>query len=123
MGIYLVESSDWQILHQGVMSDGALGKDGGAESIYLHVLAIDDDTIRKLVPRVDVDGNRQSDRLALAGNEEWWIPLEGRKAWPKTVNPKVTSGCKMGEDGVPRARALSASAIATLKKLGAKVPD
>ena len=121
MAKFLVESYDWQIVHDGVMSDGALGQGGGAESIYLHVIDIDEDTIRKLVPRVDDNGNRQSDRLALPRNEEWWIPVEGRKAWPKTVNPKITAGCEMGADGIPRAKPLDEAALAALKKAGAPI--
>ena len=123
MANYLVESYDWQILHDGVMSDGKLGQGGGAESIYLHVIKVGDDAIKRLVPRVDDAGNRQSDRLALPNNEEWWIPVEGRKAWPKTVNPKICSGCAMGTDGIPRARPLSSEAEAKLKSLGATIPE
>ena len=71
---------------------------------------------------VDEDGNRQSDRLALPRNEEWWIPLQGKKSWPKTVNPAITSGCRMGEDGIPRAQPLTDGQLAKLKKAGAKIP-
>lgn len=31
-------------------------------------------------------------------------PIEGEKACPRCPNPKVTAGCAMGEDGIPRAR-------------------
>ncbi len=123
MSLYLVESHDWQILYSGCMSDGALGQGGGAEKIYLHVIEVSDEQIAKLAPRVDDDGNRQSDRLALARNDEWWIAVDGRKAWPKTYNPKITSGCEMGADAIPRARPLSDEQVATLKKLGVAVPS
>ena len=119
---YVVESYEWQVLHDGVMSDGVVGQGGAPESIYLHVLELPEETMQKLVPRVDVHGNRESDRLALPRNEEWWIPIEGRKSWPKTVNPKVTAGCRMGEDGIPRAQPLTDAQIAKLKKAGAKLP-
>jgi len=122
MAKYLVESYDWQILHGGHMSDGALGQGGGSEKIYLHVVEISDGESKQLVPRVDDNGNRQSDRLALPRNEEWWIAVDGDKVWPKTYNPKLTSGCEMGTDGIPRARPLSDEALATLAKLGVKLP-
>ncbi|MEZ4443564.1 MAG: hypothetical protein R3B72_31120 [Polyangiaceae bacterium] len=122
MAIFLVESYDWQLLFQGAMSDGALGQGGGPESIYLHLVEADEDTMKRLVPRVDESGNRQSDRLTLAGNEEWWIPITGRKAWPKTVNPKVMAGCVVGQDGIPRAKPVSDPHLAALKKAGAKIP-
>jgi hypothetical protein len=122
MAIYLVESYDWQLLFGGVMSDGAVGQGGESESIYLHLVESNEETMKRLVPRVDENGNRQSDRLTLAGNEEWWIPVSGRKSWPKTVNPKVTASCTMGEDNIPRALPLPESSVAALKKAGAKIP-
>jgi hypothetical protein len=122
MSLYVVESFDWQILHGGHMSDGALGQGGGPEKIYLHVIDVSDEQILKLAPRVDDDDNRQSDRLALPRNDEWWIAVEGRKVWPKTYNPKLTSTCEMGADGIPRARPLTDAGLATLKKLGVGLP-
>ncbi len=121
MAKYLVESYDWQIIYGAEQSDGALGQGGSREKIYLHVLEIDDDTIKRLVPRVDEDGNRQSDRLSRPNDDEWWIAVQGDKAYPKTVNPKIFSRCAMGEDGIPRPQPLSDAALAALRKAGARI--
>jgi hypothetical protein len=120
---YIVESQEWQILYDGQMSDGALGQGGGPDKIYLHVIDVADDAIKRLVPRVDEHGNRESDRLALPNNDEWWIAVSGRKAWPKTFNPKLISTCEIGADGIPRAKPLSEPQLAVLKKLGVALSD
>lgn len=120
MAKYLVESYDWQINYLGEHSDGALGQGGGSEKIYLHVLDIDDDTIKRLVPRVDDADNRQSDRLSRPNDDEWWIAVAGDKAYPK-INPKLTSRCSMGQDGIPRPQALGDSQLASLRKAGARI--
>ena len=121
MAKYLVESYDWQIIYGGAQSDGALGQGGSSEKIYLHVIEVDDATIKRLVPRVDEAGNRQSERLSLPNDDVWWIAVEGDKAYPKTMNPKITSRCAMGQDGIPRAQPLGDAQIAALKKAGARI--
>ena len=69
------------------------------------------------LPRVDDDGNRQSDRLSLPNDDEWWIAVEGDKAYPKAINPKIFSRCVMGADGIPRPQALTDSQLAALRRL------
>jgi hypothetical protein len=122
MAKYLVESYDWELWHAGVTSQGALGEGPGSEKIYLHVIEVGDDEIRRLAPRVDEHGNREHDRLALPSNEEWWIPVDGKKAYPKTFNPKIISRALTGSDGVARAQPLDEEALGALKKAGAKIP-
>lgn len=121
MALYVVESYDYSVFHAGRYSDGVVGKGGGSEKIYLHVLDISDADIGKLVAREDEHGNKQSDRRALPMNEEWWIAVEGDKAWPKTVRPKVVSRCVLDDD-VPRPAPLGEEELAALRKVGASLP-
>ncbi len=89
MAYYLVESYHHVVDHK-TATRGALGEhvsrgSGAAKSsekIYLHVIEIADAEIAKLGPRVDEDGNKQHDRLALPRNEDWWVAVEGEHAWP-----------------------------------------
>jgi hypothetical protein len=119
---YIVESYDWQLLHAGRTTDGALGEGGSSEKIYLHVIEITDAELKLLVPRVDENGNKQSDRLALPRNEAWWIAVEGEKTWPKTVlKPKLASRCRYDDKGVPQPVPVGEKELAELRKLGAKV--
>ncbi len=121
MAKYLVESHDWQLFHGGATTDGALGQGGGSEKIYLHLIEVSDDDIARLVPRVDENDNRDHSRLALPNNDEWWVPVDGKKAYPKTFNPKVISRCLTGGDGIPKAQPVGGADLALLKKAGAKV--
>ena len=122
MAKYLVQSSEWELWHAGVTTQGPLGDGPGSEKIYLHVIEVSDADIAKLAARVDEHGNREHDRLALPGNEEWWIPVDGKKAYPKTFNPKIVSCAVTGSDGIPRAKALGEEELMALKKAGANIP-
>lgn len=119
---FVVESTFHEIEHAGKKMLGVLGQGPGSEKIYLFVIAIDERDLGKLGPRVDEDGNRQHDRLALPGNEEWWIAVEGEKVWPGTIRPRVTSRCTLDDAGVPAPHALDDVESATLEKLGVKMP-
>ncbi len=121
MPAYIVESTFFEVVHGAQSSKGVVGEGAGSEKLYLHVLALSDAEIAKLKPRLDENGNKQSDRLALPGNDEWWIATEGTKAWPKTVRPKLVSKCAF-DGGVPKPVALGGEDLATLKKLGANLP-
>jgi hypothetical protein len=118
---YVVESYDFQVLHAGRMTDGALGEGPGAEKIYLHVIAISDGDIGMLEPRMDESGNQQHDRLALPRNEEWWVAVDGERAWPKIPRPRVVSHCQL-EGGIPKPAALVDDEVAALRKLGVALP-
>jgi hypothetical protein len=93
MAFYLAESNSYSVEHGGRSSAGVVGEYKGKEKIYLHVLPITDAEIAKLSTRVDEDGNKQHDRLALPRNEEWWIAVEGEAAWPGVIRPRITSRC------------------------------
>ncbi len=121
MALYVTESFDYSVFHNGSYTDGVLGKGGGKEKIYLHVLEISEADTARLKPREDEHGNKQHDRLALPMNDEWWIAVEGDKVWPKTLRPKVVSHCVL-QDGKPRALPLSDDELATLRKVGASLP-
>ncbi len=121
MGAYIVESTFFEVVHGAHSSKGVVGEGPPSEKLYLHVLALADAELAKLKPRVDGAGNRQHDRLALPGNDEWWIATEGTKVWPKTVRPKLVSRCAF-EAGTPKPVALGDEDLATLRKLGAKLP-
>ena len=122
MAIYVVESYDWQVLHNGMMSDGVLGQQGSSEKIYLHLLELQDNEISQLCSRVDENGNSQSDRLALPRNEEWWIATAGEKFWPKTARPKVASSCTHDANGVPSPRPITSEERQALQQAGASFP-
>ncbi len=120
MARYVVESYDYSIFYAGQDSDGALGKGGGSEKIYLHVLEVSDDDLARLRPREDDNGNQQSDRRALPNHDEWWIAVDGDKVWPKTVRPKVVSHCVL-DGGVPVPAPISEAELEQLRKAGASL--
>ncbi|MCC6522608.1 MAG: hypothetical protein IT373_08110 [Polyangiaceae bacterium] len=93
MAYYLVESYLYSVDHGGRSSRGVVGEHKGSEKLYLHVLPLSDAELAALGPRVDEDGNKQHDRLALPRNEDWWIAVEGEAAWPKVLRPRLTSRC------------------------------
>jgi hypothetical protein len=101
MPIFVVESSFHEIEAGGRKSLGAVGVGPGSEKLYLHAVELAAKDLAKLGPRVDEDGNKQHDRLAQPGNEEWWIAVDGETSWPGTVGPKVRSRCQLDESGVP----------------------
>lgn len=119
MTFYVCESYEPFVDHGGRESQGALGENKGSEKIYLHVLPLSDAEIKKLAVRVDENGNRQSDRLALPGRDDFWIAVEGEVAWPKIYRPRITSRC---EDIAtkPRPAPLSAEDLDRLRKAGVK---
>lgn len=122
MALYVVESTFHEIEHAGQKPKGVVGQGPGSEKLYLFVIAIDDAALAKLGPRVDEDGNKQHDRRALPGNEEWWIAVEGEKVWPGTVRPRVTSRCTFAPDGAPVPHPLDEAEHAAIEKTGAKLP-
>ena len=65
MAHYVVESYDPSIDHGGRDSAGVIPENRGSEKIYLHVIPLADDEIKKLGPRVDENGNQEHARLAL----------------------------------------------------------
>jgi hypothetical protein len=117
MSFYVVESYDFQVEHGGRKSRGAGPLSAGSEKLYLHVLPLTDDEVRKLAAREDDDGNKDHARLCLPRTPEWWIALDGEVAWPGIFRPKITSRCEAA-DGPPRPVALSPESIAALKKAG-----
>lgn len=119
MARYLVESHEHTVEHGSQRTTGVLGEGPGSEKIYLHVLELTDAELAKLAFRVDDNGNRESHRLALPRNEEWWIAVEGEKAWPKIPRPKMVSRCGSDASGAPRPVALGDDDLARLKKSGA----
>lgn len=122
MGLYVVESYLKTIEHGGHDPYGVIGSGGSRETIYLYVIEISDAEVKRLRPRVDENGNKQHDRLALPDREDWWIAVEGEKVWPSTVSPRITSKCAVDEHGVPHPRPLSQSEIAQLERVKAKLP-
>jgi hypothetical protein len=121
MALYVAESYDFTVFHDGRYSEGVVGKGGGSEKIYLHVLDVSEGDVARLGPREDEHGNKQHDRRALPNNEEWWIAVEGDKTWPKTVRPAVVSHCAL-DDGKPVPQPLSEPELAALRKVGASLP-
>lgn len=119
---FVVESTFHEIEHAGIKTLGVVGQGPGSEKIYLAVITVTDRELARLAPRVDDDGNTQHDRLALPGNDEWWIAIEGNKVWPGTIRPRVTSRCTLDENGVPTPHALDDAEHAALEKLGVKLP-
>jgi hypothetical protein len=113
----IAESYDFEVQHRGRQSLGVVADHAGREKLYLHVLELGDDDLGALGPRVDEDGNRQHDRLALPRNEEWWIAVEGEAFWPKLVRPKLRSCCTYVATK-PRPAALSADDLARLRAAG-----
>jgi hypothetical protein len=118
--LYIVESPFHTLEEPFIRSKGnVLGVGPGSEKLHLFVAELEGAVIAKLRPRVDEDGNKQNDRLALPGNEEWWIALEGEKAWPGIPRPKITSRCTYDASGVPSPRPVDEDELAALKKAGA----
>jgi len=120
MPLYVVESTFYEVHHEQVVSQGVVGHGPGSEKLFLHLLDLPASTIAKLGARVDEDGNKQHDRRALDGNEEWWIAVEGEKAWPGIARPKITSRCTL-EGGVPVPHALDDEERAALAKTGLRL--
>src|SRR5262245_45730924 len=94
MSFYVCESYEFSVDHGGRDSQGAVGESKGSEKIYLHVLPLTDAEVARLAVRVDEHGNRQSDRIALPGRDDFWIAVEGEVAWPKIHRPRITSRCE-----------------------------
>lgn len=117
MSLYVVESYEFGVDHNGRSSQGVIGENKGSEKIYLHVLSLTEADLKKLAVRVDDNGNKQHDRLALPGRDDFWVAVEGEVAWPKIYRPRITSRCEnVGSKPVPAA--LSAEDIERLKKAG-----
>src|SRR3954468_22839232 len=95
MAFYIVESYEFSVDHGGRDSKGAIGEYKGSEKIYLHVLPVTDAELGKLKPRVDDNGNVEHARLALPGNDVWWIAVDGEVFWPKLVRPRLRSTCDL----------------------------
>jgi hypothetical protein len=113
----IAESYDYQVEHRGRTSLGVVADDAGSEKLYLHVIELGDEDLAALGPRVDENGNRQHDRLALPRNEEWWVAVEGQATWPKLVRPKLRSCCTQVAEK-PRPAPLSTEDLARLRKAG-----
>jgi hypothetical protein len=116
---YVVESYDHSIDHGGRDSAGVIPENRGSEKIFLHVIPIADDEIKKLAPRVDENGNQEHARLALPRNEVWWIAVEGEASWPGVYRPKIQSRCEYA-GGKPRPVPLADADLERLRKNGLK---
>jgi hypothetical protein len=119
MPLYVAESAYHTIEHAGRHSQGVIGSGGGKEKIYLHLVELDASELARLAPRVDDDGNKQHDRLALPGREDWWIALEGEKVWPGSLRPRIVSKCTIPSAGAPVPFAVDADQRAELVRLKA----
>ncbi len=119
MSLYVVESYEFSVEHNGRESQGVVGENKGSEKIYLHVLDLGAADLAKLAVRVDDAGNKQHDRLAIPGRDDFWVAVEGEVAWPKIYRPRITSRCdNVGSKPVPAP--LSAEDQARLVKAGVK---
>ncbi|MEZ4295853.1 MAG: hypothetical protein R3B70_12825 [Polyangiaceae bacterium] len=119
MSLYVVESYDFSVEHGGRDSQGVVGENKGSEKIYLHVLPLTDAELKKLAVRVDENGNKQSDRLALPGRDDFWVAVEGEVFWPKLYRPRISSHCT-DLDTKPTPVPLSEEDIDRLRKSGAQ---
>jgi hypothetical protein len=119
MAYYVVESYGFAVDHGGRSSQGVIGEHKGKEKIYLHVLPVADAEIERLAPRVDDDGNKQHDRLALPREDAWWFAVDGEVAWPGVYRPRITSRCA-DVASKPRPVPLAAEDLERLKKVGVK---
>lgn len=102
MAYFVCESYDHAVDHGGRSSQGVLGEPLSPlleEKVYLHVLPLTDAELKRLAPRRDEDGNRQHGRLALPGDEVFWIAVEGEFAYPKVFRPRIVSRCADGPTG------------------------
>lgn len=120
MAYYVVESHDFSVDHGGRASQGVVADYKGREKIYLHVLPLSDDEIKRLAPRVDEHGNVENSRLALPRDEVWWIAVEGEAAWPNVYRPRIVSHCDLSGGGKPKPVPLSPEDLARLVKSGVK---
>lgn len=122
MPLFVVESNLYTLEQGGHDSVGVVGTGGGSEKIYLHVVPISEAESRELAVRVDEDGNRQHDRLALPNRYDWWIAVDGEKRWPGTLSPRITSRCPPDAAGVPAPAPLSAAELGELARVKASLP-
>ncbi len=119
MSFYVVESYEFSVEHNARESQGVVGENKGSEKIYLHVLELTGPDLAKLAVRVDDAGNKQHDRLALPGRDDFWVAVEGEVAWPKLYRPRITSRCDaVGSRPVPVP--LSPDDLDRLRKAGVK---
>lgn len=118
MAKYLTESYDYLVDHGGRRSEGVVGDHRGSEKLYLHVVEVSDAEIGQLTARVDENGNKQHDRLALPRNEEWWVAVDGEARWPKIGGYKLVSCCAVDGTGIPTPRPLSEDDLARLAQEG-----
>jgi hypothetical protein len=121
MPLFIVESYAYSVDHGRFQSAGVIGEPKGSEKIYLHVLALTPAELAALAPRVDEDGNKEHARLALPGNEEFWVAVDGEVAWPKILRPRLVSKCDLTA-GTPTPVPLGAEDIDRLRKAGAVLP-
>lgn len=119
MSLYVCESYEFSVEHNGRESQGVIGENKGSEKIYLHVLDLTDADVTKLAVRVDEDGNKQHDRLALPRRDDFWVAVEGEVAWPKLYRPRITSRCE-NVGSKPKPAAISAEDLDRLRKAGVK---
>jgi len=96
---YLAESNRFRVSHGARESEGVLASTKGTESVYLHVLPLTDAEAKALRPRQDEHGNKDHDRWALRGVDEWWIAVEGQASWPHVHRPRITSRFKETDTG------------------------
>lgn len=118
--LYVVESYQYAVTHNGRASRGVIGAHSGSEKIYLHVVPLSEADLKSLATRVDADGNRQSDRFAPPRVDEFWVTLDGEVLWPKLGRVKVRSSAQvMGNRVVPTP--LTAAELDALRKAGVDV--
>lgn len=118
--LYVVESYNFEVRHNGRASQGALGEHRGSEKIYLHVLPLTTADIAQLATRVDEHGNKQSERFAIPRNDDFWVTLEGEVLWPKLPRAKIRSRVTFAGRKVQPV-ALTADELTALRGAGVKV--
>lgn len=117
MAQYIAESYNYTLEHGGHDSQGVLGTGPGSEKIYLHVIPIADTELGLLRARIDDDGNKQHDRLALPDRYDWWIAVDGEKTWPGSISPRVRSKCSFDGSSAARPTPLADAELAELRRL------
>ncbi len=122
MPLYVVESYNNTIEHGGHDAHGVSGTGGGSERVFLYVIPVSDGEVARLRTRVDEDGNKQHDRLALPDRYDWWIAVDGEKVWPGTLTPKIRSRCTIDDSGVPTPAAVGDKERAELERVKAHLP-